>query len=49
MKVMAGTRLFMALPIDVEAKYKPSKYKFWLIVTLQKIKIISHYQASLSI
>lgn len=35
-KVMAGTRLNMALPADDEAKYKPSKNIIWLIVILQK-------------
>lgn len=34
-KVMAGTRLKMALPADDEAKYKPSKFTIWLIVILK--------------
>jgi hypothetical protein len=35
--VTAGTRLAMALATEEEARYRPSKYKFWFNVMLQHI------------
>lgn len=45
-KVMAGTRLNMALPADDEAKYNPSKKIIWLVVILHK-RYKKHYLFSL--
>jgi hypothetical protein len=41
--VIAGRRLQMALATDDEARYRPSKYKFWFIVMLQHIPIKTKY------
>lgn len=35
---MAGTKLNNALAADDEARYNPSEYAFWLIVTLPREK-----------
>lgn len=35
--VTAGRRLEMALAAEEEARYRPSKYKFWFNVMLQHI------------
>lgn len=42
--VIAGIRLVIAVDIVEDDKYKPSKYAFWLAVTLQ----INHIHISKS-